>query len=218
MKVLLVEDDAGLREGMAELISEQAVVREAGSVAEAQRALSEESFSLVVTDLRIGNSGNGGRVILEEARKRLQPVAIVSASSGEEVLRVLRPHEPDAVLHKPFQIEDMMELVERFGRLRHEAERLAATSVPPEDAWMTEPTTGVRLAHRPDGGLWLRLAPGSSHRQPAHRGRLTMVVVEGSLEVDGEARARGAPFYVAAGPHELRTQEGCLAVAIPLSA
>jgi DNA-binding response OmpR family regulator len=218
MKVLLVEDDAGLREGMAELISEQVVVREAGSVAEAQRALGEEFFSLVITDLRIGNSSGGGRSILEEARKRLQPVAIVSASSAEELLRVLRPHEPDAVLHKPFQIEDMLALVERFVRLRREVERVAAAGVPPEEAWTTEPTPGVRLARGADGGLWLRMAPGTSHRQPEQRGRSGMMVVEGSLVVDGETRGRAFPFYVAAGPHELRTPEGCLAVSFPLGA
>jgi DNA-binding response OmpR family regulator len=216
MKVLLVEDDAGLREGMAELIAEQTPVREAGSVAEALRALGEESFSLVLTDLRIGDSGGGGRIILEAARKRLQPVAIVSASSAEEVVRVLRPHEPDAVLNKPFQIEDMMLLVERFVRLRREVERLAAGAVPPEDAWTTD-ATGLRLSQRPDGAVWLRLAPGASHRSPASRGHAALVV-EGSLEVDGETRGREHYFFLAAGPRELRTQEGCLAVSLPVDA
>ncbi|MFY0576871.1 response regulator [Cystobacter fuscus] len=207
MKVLLVEDDAGLREGMAELIAEQTPVREAGSVAEALRVLQEESFALVLTDLRIGDSGGGGRIILEAARKRLQPVAIVSASTAEEVVRVLRPHEPDAVLNKPFQIEDMMLLVERFVRLRREVERPAAGAVPPEDTWTTEPTTGLRLSQRPDGGLWMRLAPGASHRSPVSRGHAALVV-EGSLEVDGETRGRDHYFFLAAGPRELRTQEG----------
>jgi DNA-binding response OmpR family regulator len=218
MKVLLVEDDPGLREGMAELIAEQTPVREAGSVAEALRALGEEFFSLVVTDLRIGDTGGGGRIILEEARKRLQPVAIVSASSSEEVGRVLRPHEPDAVLNKPFQIEDMMLLVERFVRLRREVERLAAGGVPTGDTWTTEPSTGLRLLQRPDGGLWMRMGPGMSHRQPEHRGRAGMVLLEGSLEVDGETLGRDHYFYLAAGPRELRTPEGCLAVSLPLDA
>jgi CheY-like chemotaxis protein len=216
MKVLLVEDDAGLREGMAELIAEQTPVREAGSVAEALRAIGEELFCLVLTDLRIGDTGGGGRIILEAARKRLQPVAIVSASSSEEVVRVLRPHEPDAVLNKPFQIEDMMLLVERFVRLRREVERLAAGDVPPEESWTTEPT-GPRLSQRPDGGLWMRLAPGTSHRPPVSRGH-AVLVVEGSLEVDGETRGRDHYFFLAAGPRELRTHEGCLAVSLPVDA
>lgn len=209
MKVLLVEDDANLREGMVELISELAQVREAGSVAQALGALREESFSLVLADLRIGETGSGGRIILEEARKRLQPVAIVSASTAEEVGRVLRPHEPDAVLAKPFQIDDILALVERFLALRREVER-AAECVPAEAAW-TEASPGLRTVEEPGGRLWVRMAPGVAHPSPLHRGRGVMLV-EGELEVEGERRVGPHYFYLSAGPREVRTQHGCLAV------
>lgn len=212
MKVLLVEDDASLREGMSELISEQAPVREAGSVAEAQAALREESFSLVLTDLRIGETGEGGRIILEAARRRLQPVAIVSAATAEEVVRVLRPHEPDAVLSKPFALEDIQELVERFLALNREVERMAsARRVPAEEAWRDH-AEGIRVAEEPGGSLWVRMAPGTRLDRPL-RGRVGMKVVEGGLEVDGERRTANQYFYLAAGPCELRAPEGCLAVA-----
>ena len=212
MKVLLVEDDSSLREGMVELISEQAEVREAGSVAKALVALREELFSLVITDLRIGETGEGGRIILEAARKRLQPVAIVSAATSEEVGRVLRPHEPDAVLAKPFQIDDMLGLVERFLALHGGVERLATGPVPPESAWQ-EVTPGIRMVEEPGGRLWTRMAPGAGVSRPAHRGRMGVLVLEGSLEVDGERRVGPHYFYMAAGARELRTQEGCLIVA-----
>jgi len=210
MKVLLVEDDASLREGMVELISEQAQVREAGSVAEALGALREERFSLVLTDLRIGETGAGGRIILEEARKRLQPVAIVSASTSEEVVRVLRPHEPDAVLAKPFQIDDILALVERFLVLRGEVERLAQR-VPPEAAW-TEVGPGLRTVEEPGGRLWVRMAPGVVHPRPLPRGGAGVMLVEGEVEVEGERRVGPHYFYLSAGPREVRTQNGCLAV------
>lgn len=213
MKVLLVEDDSSLREGMVELISEQAEVREAGSVAKALAALREELFSLVITDLRIGETGEGGRIILEAARKRLLPVAIVSAATSEEVRRVMRPHEPDAVLAKPFQIDDMLGLVERFLALHSGVERLATTGrVPPESAWQ-EVSPGIRMAEEPGGRLWTRMAPGTSVSRPAHRGRMGVWVLEGALEVDGERRVGPHYFYLAAGARELRTQEGCLTVA-----
>ncbi|PTL80998.1 response regulator [Vitiosangium sp. GDMCC 1.1324] len=215
MKVLLVEDDASLREGMVELISEQAEVREAGSVPQALAALREEPYSLVVTDLRIGETGEGGRIILEAARKRLLPVAIVSASTADEVGRVLRSHEPDAVVAKPFQIDDLLALVERFVGLRREVERVAAGSVPPEEAW-TGVAEGVRIAEEPGGRLWLRMEPGASQHRPAHRGRTGMMLLEGSLEVDGERRERHQYFYLAAGPREVRTLDGCLAVSLAL--
>ncbi|WP_239576548.1 response regulator [Archangium primigenium] len=218
MKVLLVEDDAGLREGMAELISELVEVREASSVAQAQRALGEELFALVLTDLRIGDTGSGGRVILEAARKRLLPVAIVSASATEEVLKMLAPHVPDAVLTKPFQLEDMLALVERFVALRREVARRAAGPVPAESAWTEAATPGVRLAQGADGGEWLRLAPGAAHAPCARDPRLGMMLLEGSLEVEGESRGREQYLFLSAGPREVRTQEGCLAVSLPLRA
>ncbi|HYO69898.1 MAG TPA: response regulator [Archangium sp.] len=214
MKVLLVEDDASLREGMGELIAEQAEVREAASVVQALEALKEERFSLVVTDLRIGDKGEGGRIILEAARQRLQPVAIVSAATAEEVVKVLRPHEPDAVLAKPFQIEDILDLVERFVGLRQQVET-AARRVPPGEGW-TEVAAGVRLLEAPDGRVWERLEPGVSQGRPVYRGRAGMVVVEGSLEVAGERRTGHQYFYLAAGPREVRTHEGCLAVSMAL--
>ncbi|HEX5753534.1 MAG TPA: response regulator [Archangium sp.] len=214
MKVLLVEDDASLREGMGELIAEQAQVREAGSVAQALEALKEERFSLVVTDLRIGEKGEGGRIILEAARQRLQPVAIVSAATAEEVVKVLRPHEPDAVLAKPFQIEDILDLVERFVTLRTQVET-AAKRVPPGEGW-TEVAAGVRVVEEPGGCQWLRMEPGASQGRPVYRGRSGMVVVEGSLEVEGERRTGHQYFYLAAGPREVRTHEGCLAVSMAL--
>lgn len=214
MKVLLVEDDASLREGMGELIAEQAEVREAGSVAQALVALSEERFSLVVTDLRIGETGEGGRIILEAARQRLQPVAIVSAATSEEVVKVLRPHEPDAVLAKPFQIDDFLVLVERFVGLRKQVAQAAERGCP-QGTWL-EVAAGVQTLEEPDGCLWVRMAPGASHPRPVHRGRMGVVVVEGSLEVEGERRVEHQYFYLAAGPREVRTHEGCLAVSVAL--
>ncbi|WP_375764715.1 response regulator [Archangium gephyra] len=214
MKVLLVEDDASLREGMGELISEKAEVRETGSVAQALAALSEELFSLVVTDLRIGDTGEGGRIILEAARKRLQPVAIVSAATAEEVVKVLRPHEPDVVLAKPFQIDDILGMVERFVGLRQQVVK-AGERGPPRGTW-TEVGAGVRTLEEPDGSLWVRMEPGASHARPVHRGRVGAMVVEGSLEVEGERRTRHQYFYLSAGPREVRSHEGCLAVSMAL--
>ena len=215
MKILLVEDDTSLREGMSELISEQAEVREAGSVAQALAAMREELFGLVVTDLRIGQTGEGGRLVLEAARKRLQPVAVVSASTSEEVGRVLRPHEPDAVLAKPFQIDEMVELVERFLSLRVAVERLAAGRVPSEEAW-TEGAAGVRLAEEPGGPSWLRMAPGVVASRPLRQGPMGVMLLEGDIEVDGERRVGSQYFFLAAGPREVRTEAGCLAVSLAL--
>jgi CheY-like chemotaxis protein len=215
MKILLVEDDTSLREGMSELISEQAEVREAGSVAQALAAMREELFGLVVTDLRIGQTGEGGRLVLEAARKRLQPVAVVSASTSEEVGRVLKPHEPDAVLAKPFQIDEMVDLVERFQSLGVALGRLAAGRVPSEEAWR-EPMPGVRVFEEPGGPSWVRMAPGVTALRPMGRGSVGVMLLEGDIEVDGERRVGSQYFFLAAGPREVRTEAGCLAVSLAL--
>lgn len=220
MKVLLVEDEPTLREGMAELVGELAEVREAATVADALTALSAERFVLVLTDLRIAGSERGGRDILEAARKRLQPVTIVSAAEAEEVALALRPYEPDAVLAKPFQLEEMLGAVERFLSLRRDVEGLAtARALPAEAAW-AEVAPGVRVAQAPTGaGRWVRLQPGASVSwQSIHRGPEGLFVVEGDIEVDGESRSASHYFFLSSGPHEARTQQGCLLVSLALRA
>jgi CheY-like chemotaxis protein len=215
MKVLLVEDDAGLREGMVELISDLATVREAGSVHEAMKALAEERFSLVLTDLRIGGSSDGGRTILEAARKRLHPVAVVSAAAQYEVVQVMRPHEPDAVLAKPFQLDEMLELVEGFLRLHREVEQ-AGQQRPGEAGWR-EVSPGVQVAEQvPGQRAWVRLSAGASFSWEVHRGRQGVMLVEGELEVEGERRVGPHYFFLSAGPRPVHTRSGCLAVSLAL--
>jgi len=223
MKVLLVEDEPTLREGMAELVGELAEVREAATVAEALAALRDERFVLVLTDLRIAGAERGGRDILEAARQRLQPVTIVSAAAAEEVALALRPHEPDAVLAKPFQLEDMLAMVERFLALRRDVEGLAsARAVPAESAW-AEVAPGVSVAQAPAGGertcRWVRMQPGASVPwQSIHRAPQGLFVVEGDIEVGGESRSASHFFFLSSGPHEARTRQGCLLVSLALRA
>jgi CheY-like chemotaxis protein len=221
MKVLLVEDDASLREGMSDIISELAEVRALGQVDAALAVLRQERFELVLTDLRISGPGQGGRSILEMARRRLQPVVLVSAAAQEELQRAVQPWEPDAVLIKPFQLEDMTALVERFLAVRQELERQAPQR-PPEDAGWTQEAPGVQVL-RPSGasaerGLtWIRLQPGTSYAWTHHRGRAGVLVVEGELEVDGARQP--APHYLflsTSPPPETRTEKGCLAVSLAL--
>lgn len=220
MKVLLVEDDASLREGMSDVISELAEVRSAGSVDSALEALQQERFELVLTDLRITGRGQGGRSIVEAAQRRLQAVVVVSAASGEELQRALAPLEPDAVLAKPFQLEDMMSLVERFLALRRELERLSR-GPPPESGWKQE-APGVQILQLAGAGIgqaltWIRLEPGASYTWTHHRGRAGALVVEGDLEAEGERHL--APRYLFLTAKQLptaRTEKGCLAVSLAL--
>jgi CheY-like chemotaxis protein len=218
MKVLLVEDEPSLREGMADLVIDLAEVRATGTVAEALVALRSERFSLVMTDLRIAGSERGGRDILEVARRGLQPVIIVSAASADEVAHTLRPFEPDAVLAKPFQLEDLLGVVERFLGLRSEVERRGRARALPASGWR-EVAPGVELAPEAEGPCaWVRMRPGASFAWQVHQGREGVFVVEGDLEVDGEPRGGPQYLYLASGPHAAHSREGCLAVSLALRA
>jgi CheY-like chemotaxis protein len=219
MKVLLVEDDASLREGMGEIIAEQAEVRAVGTEGEALAALASARFDLVITDLRIGSHEHGGRTVLEAARRRQQAVAIVSAAAPDEVSRTLRPHLPDAVLVKPFQLDDILTLVERFLTLRQDVERLgAARELPPDGAW-TEASPGVRMGQASESGpAWVRLTPGATFtwRSRAKDGE-GLLLVEGELEVGDERHTAPRFLFVGAGQAlESRSAGGCLALTLAL--
>lgn len=218
MKVLVAEDDASLREGISDVLAELADVRPVGSVDEALASIQQERFALVMTDLRMGGKGQGGRIILEAARRRLQPVALVSAATPEDLQRALQSLEPDAVLAKPFQLEDMMTLVERFLALRGDVERLSLER-PPDSGW-TEVSPGVQILAAPARSLtWLRLQPGTSYDWSQHQGRAGVWVAEGDLEVDGVRQA--TPHYLFLSKALLpvvNTEKGCLAVSLALKA
>jgi CheY-like chemotaxis protein len=112
MRVLLVEDDPGVLEGLAELASEFGEVRQASSVAEAMEALAQEAFALVLTDLHIDGSEAGGRRVAAHARERRAKVVIISGSTRSEIEQALEGWKPDAVIEKPFQIEDVLKIFE----------------------------------------------------------------------------------------------------------
>ncbi|WP_426746350.1 response regulator [Myxococcus faecalis] len=219
MKVLLVEDDASLREGMGELIADLAEVRSVGDVAQALEVLFQERFELVLTDLRIGGSEAGGRAVLEAARKGRQAVAMVSAASPDEVARALRPHVPDGILVKPFQIEDILGLVERFLAVHRGVEAASrGTTVPSEGDWV-ECSPGVHLAS-PGGGaggaIWVRLVAGGQWAWAARpRGREAALLLEGELDVEGTRFVAPASFFVGAEDSpEVRTATGCLVITL----
>jgi CheY-like chemotaxis protein len=187
-----------------------------GSVDEALASIQQERFALVMTDLRMGGKGQGGRIILEAARRRMQPVALVSAATPEDLQRALQSLEPDAFLAKPFQLEDMMALVERFLALRGEVERLALER-PPDSGWR-EVSPGVQVLTVQDRPLtWIRLQPGTSYDWSHHQGRAGVWVVEGDLAVDGVRQA--TPHYLFLSKALLPvvdTERGCLAVALAM--
>jgi CheY-like chemotaxis protein len=218
MKVLLVEDDPSLREGMAEVIAELVEVRTVAAVDSALVALREERFDLVLADLRISGAATGGRTILEAARRKLQPVAIVSASASEEIRRTLQPFEADAILGKPFQLEEMTALVERFLDLRGELERLARQQ--PAEATWTQAAAGVHVARvepAQQTPVWVRIQAGASVTWPVPQERAGCLLIDGDLEIAGEWQKAPQYFFLSSGqPRVARTEKGCVVVSMAL--
>ncbi|WP_404373129.1 response regulator [Corallococcus coralloides] len=219
MKVLLVEDDPSLREGMGELVSELADVRAVGTLDEALRALTADRFELVMTDMRIAGGHTDGRGILEAARRQRYPVAIVSAAGPDEVAQVLHPSVPDALLIKPFQVDDILGLVERFLELKRQVVAAAREPLAGDSPEWIEPSPGVWVSgSAPDSArTWLRLAPEASFPWDRSQSAHGVLVLEGDLELDGERYAAPCYLFLAQGASpRVKTRAGALAVCVPL--
>jgi mannose-6-phosphate isomerase-like protein (cupin superfamily) len=117
----------------------------------------------------------------------------------------------------------MLGVVERFLSVRRDVEALAtARALPAEAAW-AEVAPGVSVAEAPAGAgrtcRWVRLQAGASVPwQSIHRAPEGLFVVEGDIAVDGECRTASHYFFLSSGPHEARTQQGCLLVSLALRA
>ena len=118
MRVLVVEDDAVIREMIAEILIEEGV--EADGVGYAEEALvllgSGEKIDLLVTDIDLGD-GLTGIDLATIARSRHAEVELlfISGHSEDRAGQVPGPH--DHVLQKPFRAQDLVAIL-REARAR----------------------------------------------------------------------------------------------------
>ncbi len=112
MHVLLVEDDPGIREGLVELLTEFGTVSAAADVPSAEAVLEREQFDLVITDLHLGGDPVAGRTIARAARDRRCRVVVMSGAPRQEIDRVLDGGAPDGVIEKPFDVDDVVAMME----------------------------------------------------------------------------------------------------------
>ncbi len=102
VKVLLVEDDEDNRELMTEVLEGAGYrVFSAASGLEGLRALSEDSFDVVITD--VGMPGMGGLEVARAAKRIAPavPVLLVTGYTALDDILSARGREVDAVLVKP---------------------------------------------------------------------------------------------------------------------
>ena len=107
--LLLVDDESGFREAIAERLSEHRFrVEQAGTGEEALERLNEFAFDILITDLRL--PGVDGRQLLDEAFARYpEIIAIVITGFGtvREAVEVTRLGA-EGFITKPFQFEELL--------------------------------------------------------------------------------------------------------------
>jgi DNA-binding NtrC family response regulator len=110
--VLIVDDEPAIRL-LCRVNLELAgyTVRESGSLGDARRVI-EEGVDLVLLDMHIGIDRSEG--LVKELVERRIPVAVVTGSTE---LAVVAATGADAVLAKPFTIDDLESTVARLAEL-----------------------------------------------------------------------------------------------------
>ncbi len=121
-RVLLLEDDAALRESLAEVLEDQGYeVATAGAGAQAVAMAAEQGFDLIVTDIRMeGMSGLDALEKVKQDRPDIGSLVITGYSTEADSIRALQLGVGD-YLKKPFQVSDFLHAVEvQMARRREE--------------------------------------------------------------------------------------------------
>ncbi len=128
--LLLVEDEAPLREAVAEQLAERGyVVEQAASGEVALARLADFAFDVIVTDLRLPGI-NGSRVVDAAVERYPDIVAIVVTGYGtvKDAVEAIKRGASDFI-NKPFQIDELLHVLQvslEQRRLRLENEYLRA--------------------------------------------------------------------------------------------
>ena len=107
--VLVVDDAAAIRllcRVNLELDGHR--VLEASSLQQARELLAGDDITLVLLDVHVGPED--GLAFLDELR-RVQPDLRVALLTGSTDLNRVREHKPDAVLGKPFELDQLRDVV-----------------------------------------------------------------------------------------------------------
>jgi DNA-binding response OmpR family regulator len=105
--VLVVDDEPAIRLlCRVNLELEGFDVREAATLAEARAALEAEAPAVVLLDMHVGRER--GATLLTEIRLRLPRIPVALVTGSVEVEQSDRPAGADAVIVKPFTIDELV--------------------------------------------------------------------------------------------------------------
>ena len=112
--ILLVEDEALLREAVAEQLADRGFhVEQAATGEEAIDRLSSFAFDIVITDLRLGD-GPDGSAVLEEARASYPDIiGIIVTGYGtvKDAVDAIKRGASDFI-QKPFQFDELLHIID----------------------------------------------------------------------------------------------------------
>jgi DNA-binding response OmpR family regulator len=120
-RVLFVDDEPSLRITFPAILQMQGFeVRSAATVAQALMELTTHTFDILISDLNIGQPGDGFTVV--SAMRRTQPDCINFILTGfpafENALAAIQSQVDDFLI-KPAVIEELVELIQEKLRSRH---------------------------------------------------------------------------------------------------
>lgn len=115
LRMLFVDDEPSIRLTLPQILRMNGYnVEVASTVAEALAAIQARNFDVLLSDLNIGNAGDGFTVV--SAMRRIQPQCVTLILTGypgfETALQAIR-NQVDDYLVKPTQVERLLETIER---------------------------------------------------------------------------------------------------------
>jgi|SRR5581483_314180 CheY-like chemotaxis protein len=114
-QVLVVDDETAVASMLKSILETHGhSVVTAGSAAEARQALAADGFDVVLTDMRMENDDAGYEVV-RAAKARPRPPAVVILTAFPMLAQQWREAGADAVLPKPTSMNQLLEVVEKFG-------------------------------------------------------------------------------------------------------
>lgn len=113
-RILFVDDDEGIRQFVDMALSDEGYqVRTANDGAAALKLIPEYDPELIVTDMRM--PGMDGWAFVRAYRQLPDPhVPVVVVTAARDAAASAREVDADAYLGKPFHLDDLLDLVDRY--------------------------------------------------------------------------------------------------------
>ncbi|CAN5640013.1 MAG: response regulator [Pyrinomonadaceae bacterium] len=118
--ILIVDDDNNIRDTLNELLSSSYECHTADRAEQALAYLEVENYDVILTDISM--PGLSGREILKRVQEKhsATPVIVISGNSNADAASELLAMGAFAYLTKPFQLEEVEEIVVRAIARRQE--------------------------------------------------------------------------------------------------